>query len=111
MRGELKIDSVVGQGTTATLVLRCAEKAFAAPPVLGPPSEHGALDGSLNVLYAEDNEVNAELVRQVARLRPAIALRVAENGATALAMARQRSARPDARGHEPRRHDRSGTGA
>jgi PAS domain S-box-containing protein len=87
MRGELKIDSVVGQGTTATLVLRCAEKAFSAPPVQGPPSKHGALDGSLNVLYAEDNEVNAELVRQVTRLRPAIALRVAENGATALAMA------------------------
>jgi CheY-like chemotaxis protein len=89
MRGELKVDSVVGRGTTATLLLQCAERAFSTPPVLGPPSEHGALDGSLSVLYAEDNEVNAELVRQVARLRPAIALRVAENGAMALAMARQ----------------------
>jgi CheY-like chemotaxis protein len=40
------------------------------------------------VLYAEDNEVNVELVRQVFTLRPAIALGVAENGASALRMAR-----------------------
>jgi CheY-like chemotaxis protein len=58
-------------------------------PVGAPPSQHGALDGRLSVLYAEDNEVNVELVRQVLGFRPAIGLRVAENGATALAMARE----------------------
>ena len=43
----------------------------------------------LRVLYAEDNEVNVELVRQVVTLRPSVALRVAENGALALEMARR----------------------
>ena len=51
------------------------------------------LDASLNVLYAEDNEVNVELVRGVVRLRPAITMRVAENGRQAVEMAR--SAPPD----------------
>jgi CheY-like chemotaxis protein len=89
MRGELKVDSVLGRGTVATLILVGAEQGAPAPPLPGPPSMHGALEGRLDVLYAEDNEVNAELVRQVARLRPAIELRVAESGAAALDMARQ----------------------
>jgi len=53
------------------------------------PSQHGLHDGVLNVLYAEDNEVNVELVRQVAALRPSVLLRVAANGQVALEMARQ----------------------
>jgi CheY-like chemotaxis protein len=89
MRGELSIDSVVGRGTVARLVLKSADTPEASAPSLAPPSQHGVLDASLSVIYAEDNEVNAELVRQVATLRPAVMLRVAVNGALALQMARQ----------------------
>jgi CheY-like chemotaxis protein len=89
MRGELKIVSSVGRGTVATVVLERSEKPAGIPPELSPPSQHGALDDALSVLYAEDNEVNVELVRQVTTLRPSIALRVAENGTSALRMARQ----------------------
>ena len=89
MQGELSIDSVVGRGTVARLVLESAQTPEASAPSFAPPSQHGALDASLSVIYAEDNEVNAELVRQVATLRPAVMLRVAVNGALALQMARQ----------------------
>ena len=41
------------------------------------------------MLYAEDDPVNAELVRQVLRRRPKVALRIAVNGAEALLAARQ----------------------
>ena len=87
MRGELTIASTVGRGTVANLVLEACGEPFAGPLLQAPPSQHGMLDGSLNVLYAEDNEVNVELVRQVARLRPSIALRIAENGTRAVYMA------------------------
>jgi CheY-like chemotaxis protein len=40
------------------------------------------------VLYAEDNEVNAELVRQIVTLRRGVSLRIATNGERALEMAR-----------------------
>jgi CheY-like chemotaxis protein len=50
-----------------------------------PPGLNGR---SLRVLYAEDNEVNAELVRQIVTLRRGVSLRVATNGEHALEMAR-----------------------
>jgi CheY-like chemotaxis protein len=43
----------------------------------------------LRVLYAEDDEVNVELIRQVVALRPAVDLSVATSGARALEMARR----------------------
>ena len=92
MGGELRIASRVGEGTVATVVLEHAEPGVrnAAGPVL--PMRRPGRPG-LDVLYAEDNEVNAELVRQVAALRPAVRLRVATSGEAALSMAR--SERPD----------------
>ncbi len=48
---------------------------------------------SFTVLYAEDNEVNVELVRQVMRMRPAYRLLVAHSGGQAIELAR--SMRPD----------------
>ncbi|HKX44182.1 MAG TPA: PAS domain S-box protein [Burkholderiaceae bacterium] len=89
MGGVLQIDSEVGGGTVATLLLESSGKPAVGESVDAPPSQHGALDGHLDVLYAEDNEVNVELVRQVLGFRPAIRLRVAENGTTALVMARE----------------------
>ncbi|MDB5998638.1 MAG: domain S-box protein, partial [Rhizobacter sp.] len=89
MNGDLIVESVVGQGTIATIVLQPSKKPGARAPILAPPSQHGALDRRLDVLYVEDDEVNAELVRQVVRLRPSVALRVAESGRVALKMAQQ----------------------
>jgi CheY-like chemotaxis protein len=90
MRGQMAIDSVAGRGTDVTLTLGCAE-----PPTTGPmrgpawlPIREVPATGSLRVLYAEDNEVNVEIVRALVALRPGIVLRVAESGAQALALAR-----------------------
>jgi PAS domain S-box-containing protein len=89
MDGELVVDSVVGRGTIATIILQTSKVPGKPAATLAPPSQHGALDASVSVLYAEDDEVNAELVRQVARLRPSVALRVADCGGAALTMAQQ----------------------
>jgi signal transduction histidine kinase/ActR/RegA family two-component response regulator len=89
MGGSLRISSTPGNGTTATLTLKNASRPRTGPALPSAPAAQGS--GSmqpLSVLYAEDNEVNAELVRQLVTLRPAVQLRVAENGAIALEMAR-----------------------
>jgi len=88
MGGELHIDSSP-QGTVAWLTLPCSPEAAQTPDGVAPPSQHGDLDAPLTVLYAEDNEVNVELVRHIAKLRPSVVLEIAENGATALQMARR----------------------
>jgi signal transduction histidine kinase len=88
MRGRLKIESVPGRGTVAAVELQCTGMAPQHAPSPYMPSQHGTLDGAFHVLYAEDNEVNVELVRQVMTLRPGITLRVAPNGQAALEMAR-----------------------
>ncbi|MEO7116142.1 MAG: PAS domain S-box protein [Caldimonas sp.] len=89
MRGELRIESGVDRGTMASVMLaRSAEE----PVGVGgpsPPSQHGDLDETMRVLYAEDNEVNVEIVRQVVKLRPSVAFDVAENGAIAFHKARR----------------------
>jgi len=64
-----------------------------APPQSVPlpaaaPLRPARIGATLSVLYAEDNEVNAELLRQIVTLRPSVSLRVAENGMRALQMAR-----------------------
>jgi PAS domain S-box-containing protein len=87
MGGELHIDSSP-HGTVAWLTLPRSIEAVEQPDGFAAPSQHGALELPLTVLYAEDNEVNVELVRHIAKLRPSIVLDVAENGATALHKAR-----------------------
>ena len=89
MSGRLNIASTVGEGTVATLVLKLARRPGSAARATLAPSRAGT-DGRLDVLYAEDNEVNAELVRQIVSLRPSVTLRVAESGTRALAMAQDR---------------------
>ncbi|CAN5137154.1 hypothetical protein BH11PSE9_BH11PSE9_02750 [soil metagenome] len=87
MGGALVVTSTFGEGTTATLRLASAEppaglaNGFEPGPAVPRPAQ------ALQVLYAEDNEVNAELVRQIVRMRPAVSLRVAESGTVALEMA------------------------
>jgi CheY-like chemotaxis protein len=88
MGGTLVISSVHGEGTCAVLSLLLSEPPIASadsPKSHRPPGLNGR---SLRVLYAEDNEVNAELVRQIVTLRRGVSLRVATNGEHALEMAR-----------------------
>jgi PAS domain S-box-containing protein len=90
MRGELTIASTLGRGTVATLLLKRAEEPVESQGIAAPPQRrHGALGARLRVLYAEDDEVNVELIRQVVMLRPAVALSVATSGGRALEMARR----------------------
>jgi PAS domain S-box-containing protein len=89
MGGELHIDSAVDRGTVASLSLVCSEEAPVRRGGPAPPSQHGSLDATLRVLYAEDNDVNVELVRQIVKLRPSVVLDVAVNGASALDQARR----------------------
>ena len=86
MGGSLEISSVLGEGTVALLRLRIAPAAETAVRACAP-HRVGWSGQTLRVLYAEDNEVNAELMRQIVRLRPSVSLRVAESGRSALEMA------------------------
>ncbi len=92
MGGTLEITSRVDVGTNAVLTLARSEVADEQEPGT-PPSQHGALDRTQHVLYAEDNEVNIAIVRQVMTFRPAIVFDTAESGAEAFRKARQ--TRPD----------------
>jgi PAS domain S-box-containing protein len=88
MGGALVISSVCGEGTCAILSLPLSETPIVRAD---PPQSHrtpGINGRSLRVLYAEDNEVNAELVRQIVTLRRGVSLRIATNGERALEMAR-----------------------
>lgn len=89
MQGELRIDSAVDRGTMASVMLARSAEPPTGPGGATPPSQHGDLDESMRVLYAEDNEVNVEIVRQVVKLRPSVAFDVAENGAIAFHKARR----------------------
>jgi CheY-like chemotaxis protein len=88
MGGTLTVTSTFGVGTCATLRLGATH----APPFRPHPARavHPATRAasSLAVLYAEDDDVNAELVRQLVATRSDVSLRVAANGAMALAIAR-----------------------
>ena len=88
MGGTLGVSSVFGEGTCANLSLLISN-----PPDVGAGAPKGHQQGGgngrvLRVLYAEDDEVNAELVRQIVKLRPRVSLRVATNGERALEIAR-----------------------
>ncbi len=98
MNGRLEVRSPPGRGATfiawapAAAVAEQPDSASSSPaPQAQDSGPHG--EAELTVLYAEDNEVNIELVRQVLRLRPKAKLHIASNGTDALAMAR--AIRPD----------------
>ncbi|MBC7699914.1 ATP-binding protein [Aquabacterium sp.] len=97
MRGRIEISSQVGIGSSFRVWLPAAlnpqsQAADSAHGRLGARSGWGAFDalnpGALTLLYAEDNVVNVELVRQVMNMRPKWHLEVARNGAEAIQMAR-----------------------
>ena len=88
MGGTLTISSTFGVGTCASLKLGIAS----APAAKPDPAHLGRCESpaapSLTVLYAEDDKVNAELVRQLVTMRRGVSLRVATSGAMALECAR-----------------------
>ena len=88
MNGQLRIESTVGVGTNVTLTLVRSEVANEVEASISPPSQHGKLEGTLRVLYAEDNEVNVEIVRQVLGYRPCVEFDTASNGSEAFRKAR-----------------------
>lgn len=100
MQGRVEVSSQLDIGTSFRVWL---PQARTPTPVLTPattPScneSAGSLNGSstppassqtqMTVLYAEDNAINVELVRQVLRMRPQWHLQVAESGAQAIEQA------------------------
>jgi PAS domain S-box-containing protein len=88
MGGEIQVRSTPGAGSCFTVELAHAEGA--AP--LAADGSSQALPTSPGrrhvVLYAEDHEVNVELVRQVLALRDGCELRVARSGREAIEQAR-----------------------
>ena len=94
MGGEMSVDSVIGEGSLFTASLPLAQVTGVSDA--GAEAEvPGAAPATppYTVLYAEDNPVNVELVRQVLKMRPACRLLVAANGEQALRIAGQE--RPD----------------
>jgi PAS domain S-box-containing protein len=90
MGGELHVVSEVGRGTVASVVLPRAAPMERAAEVQPRPSRQGLHAGRLDVLYAEDNEVNAEIVKQILAPREDMRLRIAQSGTVALEMVRSR---------------------
>lgn len=84
MNGQLSVESQRGVGSVFTVSLPEADTAepsgFAALDDWTPPSCEAT------IVYAEDNEVNVQLVSQILALRPAWTLKVAPNGQEALAL-------------------------
>ncbi|RZL09589.1 MAG: PAS domain S-box protein [Rubrivivax sp.] len=95
MQGRIEVSSVVDEGSVFRVLLPWVSDPHAGLDGAGAPrSGFGDLpaaseDGrSLSILYAEDNVVNVELVRQVMRMRPEWHLEVALSGTEAIAMAK-----------------------
>lgn len=93
MQGRIEVASAPGQGTRLRVWLPQGQTMQPLPEeAFTPRSAFGDLEGMageqpLTVLYAEDNAVNIELVRQVMRMRPQWRLEVAYGGQDAITMA------------------------
>jgi PAS domain S-box-containing protein len=92
MGGQMSVESRIGEGSCFT-----ASLPWAAPGAADDASDSG-IDAApqalpYTVLYAEDNPVNVELVRQVLKMRPACRLIAAATGEQALRLAQHE--RPD----------------
>jgi len=88
MGGTLAVTSTFGVGTCASLKLGIASAAASMADTARMGRSQAPAAPTLSVLYAEDDEVNAELVRQLVTMRRGVSLRVATSGAMALEYAR-----------------------
>ncbi|TMH31643.1 MAG: PAS domain S-box protein [Betaproteobacteria bacterium] len=95
MRGTIAVDSVPGHGSCFSVSLPSAhaEEAEPAAAEASPDSAPPRDATRRTVLYAEDNPMNVDLVREVLNMRPQCRLLVARNGREALTIARRE--RPD----------------
>ncbi|MDE2594353.1 MAG: PAS domain S-box protein [Burkholderiales bacterium] len=96
MSGHIEVSSELGVGTRFVVWMPMAE----LPDAHWDDEDVSTISGTLNgpelgytVLYAEDNEVNVALFKQVMSLRPQCRLMVATSGKEALALAAMQ--RPD----------------
>ncbi|MFN3297299.1 CHASE domain-containing protein [Caldimonas sp.] len=88
MGGQLRAQSVEGQGSTFTLELPSAAAAPAGVSGFGELGPTAPSYGQRRVHYIEDNEINAEVMRGVLSQRPQIQLSVFATGAEGLAAIR-----------------------
>ncbi len=95
MQGRIEVSSQPEQGTRFRVWLPRAERQTDAEDSdfsQRARTNFGGLDtgvdATLTLLYAEDNAINVELLRQVMRMRPQWHLEVARDGHSAIAMAR-----------------------
>jgi PAS domain S-box-containing protein len=77
MDGYIAVDSVLGEGTTFTVVLPLAESASAPAQVTGGPA-------GPSVLYVEDNSANAALMQRIIMRVSDATLQVEADGASGL---------------------------
>jgi PAS domain S-box-containing protein len=88
MNGALHVESEPGAGTTFSVILARGERPLPVAPAAPDPS--GEVPTRGHVLYIEDNEINAILMRELLLQRPGIELRVAGTVEEGLAAARER---------------------
>jgi len=97
MGGSIAVDSEAGVGSTFIVTLPAAAQDSGEAPSAPEHRAANRRDASngprRTMLYAEDNPMNVELVREVMHLRPDCRLVVARNGREAIALAARE--RPD----------------
>ena len=90
MGGTLEVDSLVGRGSTFSVILESAEESVPEDVMLAQPT--GEPHTERVVLYVEDNLSNLRLMERVVALRPAWQLVHALHGSLAVDLAHSRQA-------------------
>ena len=90
MAGWIEVESVLGEGSTFSLVLPRSNRSTATATTrwsCRAPSHDRAVD----LLYIEDNPANQSLMARIARLRPSATLRLAPTGTAGVEAAQERT--------------------
>jgi PAS domain S-box-containing protein len=88
MGGHIDVETEVGRGSVFSLVLLPTAPAI-AEVIADEAATVTSLDGTVRILYIEDNPANAELMSRIVGLRPGATMVLAENGAAGLRAARE----------------------